>query len=90
VGEDVRSWGLPRAVHAQVYSRLLHDLASNPDELLGDRIVPLAAFAYEFTLVDEGAIPYRLHFLFAVERDDAAQELRVVGCRLTREDRGEN
>jgi hypothetical protein len=90
VRQDIASWNLSRALKNEVYNRLLNDLPGNPEGLLGERIVPLMAFAYTFFLTDDRGTPYRLHFLFAVDRDDDAQELRIVGCRLTSEDTGEN
>jgi hypothetical protein len=74
----------------QVYTRLFIHLASNPDELLGEQIVPLTARVYEFTLTDDRGIPYQLHFAFAVDRRDDLNELHIVGARLTTEDTGES
>lgn len=90
VRDDIASWNLSRALKNEVYNRLLNDLPRDPHGLLGERIVPLMAFAYTFSLTDDRGIPYRLHFLFAVDRKDEAKELDIVGCRLTREDTGEN
>jgi hypothetical protein len=70
----------------EVYSRLLSDLAANPDALLGDRIVPSGEFAYEFSLVEHGERPRRHDFLFGVDRDDAAGVLRIVGARHETDD----
>lgn len=90
VRDDIASWNLSRALKNEVYNRLLNDLPQNPDGLLGERIVPLMAFAYTFSLTDDRGVPYRLHIFFAVDRDDDAKELRIVGCRLTSEATGEN
>ncbi len=90
VREDIASWNLSRTIKMEVYNRLRNDLPRDPDGLLGERIVPLMAFAYTFSLTDDRDVPYRLHFLFAVDRHDDARELHIVGCRLTSEDRGEN
>lgn len=90
VRQEIASWNLSRALKNEVYNRLLNDLPADPDGLLVERIVPLMAFAYKFSLTDDRGIPYRLHFLFAVDRQDDTKELRIVGCRLTSEDRGEN
>jgi hypothetical protein len=89
VRQDINSWPISRNLRVQVYNRLLIDLPGNPDGLLGEQIVPLMARAYPFTLVDDGPIAYRIHFMFAVDRRDDLSELHVLGARMTTEDTGE-
>jgi hypothetical protein len=76
VRRTVGSWGLSREHLLAVLDRLLHELPSDPDRHLRQRIVPLDLWSYRSTL---GQAPFRLFFMFAVERDDQAHELRVVG-----------
>jgi hypothetical protein len=76
-------WGLPRTLLVQVYLRLQDELAAAPDQHLGDIVFPFAARSYRFSLTDPAQMPHRHFFLFVVERDDAARELNIIGCRHT-------
>jgi hypothetical protein len=88
VKQTIASWGLSREMMLGVYNRLCIDLASNPDEFLIEKIVPLTAYAYNFTLTDT-QLPYRHWFMFAVERL-SDNRLSVIGARHSTEDSGEN
>jgi hypothetical protein len=79
VKDQIASWGLPRPLVLAIYTRLHGELAADPDQHLRDRVVPLAAFAYRFTLEDKGPIPRLHHFFFAVDRRDDLGELRILG-----------
>lgn len=87
---QIDSCGLSRGLLLGEFGRL-NDLAGDPDGLLGEQIVPLSLRAYSFVLAeDRGPIPRRLHFTFAIDRDDVASELRVVGGRMDEEDPSSN
>ena len=83
--EVIASWGLSRETLLGIYARFHGELAADPDACLREHIVPLNLWAYHFTT---GQAPRRLFFLFAVERMLDAEELRVVGGRLNREEPG--
>lgn len=90
VKKAIASWQLPRDLLMQVYHRLNTDLPASPDALLGERVVPLAAFSFTFTLEQGNWFPPLHHFLFVVDRLDDQHELRIIGCRHTQEGLGTN
>jgi hypothetical protein len=66
-----------------VLHKLLGELPSNPNQYLGEVVVPLAARAYSFTLQDSNG---QTHWFVALidGLDPAANpDLRVVGLRHT-------
>lgn len=91
IKHDIAAMGLPRKLLLEVYNRLLQELPGNPDSVLGEQIIPLAhTFAYHFVLLDNERMPHQHVFMFAIERDDKQAELRVIGCRHTTDEAGEN
>jgi hypothetical protein len=82
----IGSWGLPRELLIAVLNHLLVDLPANPDNLLGPPMPPTNTRPYQFII----RAPLRHLFWFAVDRDDASQELRVIACRHAAEEGSEN
>src|SRR5207245_2972530 len=86
----IASWGLSRKMLLAVYARLFGELAADPDQHLGEIVVPLMARAYSFTLPGDGPLPELHHFMFAVDRRDDLGELVILGGRHDTDDTGEN
>jgi hypothetical protein len=78
---QIASWGLSRESSISVWSRLLFDLAADPDGLLVMGGVPPPSRLFAFVLTDGDDV---LRFYFVVNREDAAESLWVVGAWIER------
>lgn len=78
----MRAWNLTRTERVLMWTRLLMDLAENPDGLLFEAIQRPILWVYRFQL---GNAPHRRFFSFAVERRDYVGELHVLDGAFTNE-----
>jgi len=85
IKRDIASWNLPRDMLLEVYGQLLHRLAADPDNCLGDMVVPFTFRSFTFSLVDNQHFPPHHLFVFIVDQDQAKKELRIMGCRHSTE-----
>jgi hypothetical protein len=80
---EISSWNLPRPILLEVYNRLYNDLASDPNGLLQEQVVPFAnMFTYPFTIPQRPPFDRSYAFIFFVRRDAAAETLTIAAGRF--------